>query len=134
LGAKPVSLRGQPFPELAVVLDDPVVHDGDTPGAVEVRMGVCIGGPAVGRPPRVGDAQPPLRGRLDERLFEARDLSDGLTDLDLRAVQRRDPRGVVPAVLEPAEGGKEHGNRFTASDVSDDSTHDGFDLLPYAAT
>ena len=39
------------------VVDDPVVHDGDAAGLVEVRVGVGIGGGTVGGPPGVADAR-----------------------------------------------------------------------------
>ena len=40
-------------PERREVLDDPVVDDGDPAGVVQVRVGVAVGGRAVGRPARV---------------------------------------------------------------------------------
>ena len=63
-----VGLRGehgavgdQPLLERDVVLDDPVDHDVDPVGGVEVRVGVLLGHAAVGRPARVADPGAGLR-------------------------------------------------------------------------
>ena len=65
-----VGLRDQLWPgatssvgQLGVVLDDPVVHQGQAAGAVEVGVGVGLGGVAVGGPAGVADAgASPRRG------------------------------------------------------------------------
>ena len=44
------------FPEFEIVFDDSVVNDHDLAGAVAVRVGVFLGGAAVGGPARVADA------------------------------------------------------------------------------
>ena len=50
-------------PQLGVVLDDPVVDEGDAAGAVDMGMGVLGGGAAVGGPAGVADGGGMARGR-----------------------------------------------------------------------
>ena len=42
-------------PQFGSVLDDAVVDDGDSPGGIEMRMGIRFGDSAVGGPPGVSD-------------------------------------------------------------------------------
>ena len=56
LAAKRVPFADQLGAQRGVVLDDPVVDDGDLRRAVQMRVRVLIGGPAVRRPARVADA------------------------------------------------------------------------------
>ena len=46
---------------MALVLDDPVVHDRDAPLGIGEGMRVALGGLAVGRPARVADPGGRLR-------------------------------------------------------------------------
>ena len=52
--AELAAVFGEPLTQLAEVLDDAVVHDGDAVGGM--RMRVALGRPAVRRPARVADA------------------------------------------------------------------------------
>ena len=54
--------------QLDEVLDDAVVHDGDAPRAVDVRVGVLLARLAVRRPARVPDAHTARERRLLERV------------------------------------------------------------------
>ena len=45
------------FLEAVVILDDAVVDDGDFAGLVQVRVGIFVGGRAVGGPAGVADAE-----------------------------------------------------------------------------
>ena len=100
LGDERVTTSLQIRPQLAVVLDDAVVNDGDAPAAVPVRMGVAVGRRPVRRPARMRDARRPDEvGRLaalDERGDTARAL-----DAVQGAVgpQHRDARGVISPIL-----------------------------------
>ena len=61
LGGQPVAARLEPVAQLAEVLDDPVVDDGDVAGAVLVGMGVEVVRAAVGGPAGVGEADRRVR-------------------------------------------------------------------------
>ena len=56
LGGEPMSLGHESVLDLGVVLDDPVVDEGELAGAVGVRVGIRVVRPAVRRPARVADA------------------------------------------------------------------------------
>ena len=55
LRLKDAAVRREPFFQLEIVLDDPVVHDDDPAGAVDMRMRILFGGAAVRGPARVTD-------------------------------------------------------------------------------
>ena len=67
LGGEGVAARLEAVAELAEVLDDPVVDHRDVAGAVDVRVGVEVVGPAVGRPPGVRQADPGGRRPILDR-------------------------------------------------------------------
>ena len=73
-------LAAQPGLQGAVVLDDPVVNDGDLARVVEVGVGVDRIRLAVGRPARVADAQHVTSPRLVENLLQGADAAVGLLD------------------------------------------------------
>ena len=64
LGLEHLSGRLQLVTEGGVVLDDAVMHDGDARRAV--RMGVGLGGGAMGRPSRVANSSRAEHGRAVE--------------------------------------------------------------------
>ena len=117
----PVSLEHAP--ERARVLDDAVMHDGDLPPLVELRVGVALVRRPVRCPARVRDAErPDDRARVDRRL-ESRDLARHFAGLDALPVHDGDAGGVVPAVLEPLQPLNEQWRDDLGADVADDSTH-----------
>ena len=124
LGGEGVAARLQPVPQLAEVLDDPVVDDGDLARAVLVGMGVQVvrapmGGPARVRQPDRGMRRPVGDGRL-----EVRELAGTLLDEQVaRVVDQSDARRVVAAVFEPFEPFDQDRARLTGTGVSDDATH-----------
>ena len=94
----------EPVAKLAEVLDDPVVDDRDLARAVLVRMSVEVVGPAVGRPPRVREADRRVRRTIRDRSAEIGQLAGLLLDEQVAAViDQRDARGVVAAVFEAAQ-------------------------------
>ena len=104
------------------VLDDPVVHDGDPPGRVGVRVGVDVARLAVGRPPGVADAGAEVGGGQVHRP-KGRDLPFRLDDRQPFVGLDGDARGVVAAVLEPLEAFDQDRYRAAFPDVSDDAAH-----------
>ena len=115
------ALRDQLLLERPVVLDDPVVNDGDVPRQVRVR--VLVGGAPVGGPPRVPHAARPRNRLLRDPLRQAGDLPLGLADGDSPAGLDRDPRRIVPAILEPPQAVHEDLNAGIRAGVADDAAH-----------
>ena len=114
------------------VLDDAVMDDRDLAGAVGVRMGVHVVGPAVRRPAGVGQA---YRGRWCAILKKSRsqvlELAGALLDEHLAAGRDQGDAGrVVAAVLKPGEALQQDGRRLARPNVADDSTHSS--LFPSA--
>ena len=124
LRGEDVAARLEPVAELAEVLDDPVVDDGDVAGAVLVGMGVEVVRPAVGRPAGVGQADRGVRRPIGDRGLEVGQLAGLLLDEQVAGVvDEGDPGRVVAAVLEPLEPLDEDGPRFARPGVADDPTH-----------
>jgi hypothetical protein len=114
-------------PQRHVVLDDPVVDDGDLAGHVRVRVGLARA--AVRRPSGVTDSGGPGQRVLLERGLEVDQLSQRAHDLDASAVAgragvERQAGGVVPAIFEPAQAVDQDGSALFRSDVADDTAHD----------
>jgi hypothetical protein len=128
-----VGLRAQRVPgplqvgaQLGEVLDDPVVHDRDPPLRAEVRVGVDVGRPAVGRPARVADAG--RRGGeriLADQLLQIGQLPGPLPYGErLRgSVDQGDPGRVVAAVLHPPQPLDHDLLSRTTADVAHDPAH-----------
>ena len=123
LGAEPVAVALEQLPEVGVILDDAVVDDGDRARAVAMRMGVLVGGFAVGRPAGVGHTQLALRGLARQDALERGDLPDAPAHLETAIVDQRDTGGVVAAVLEPLEPVHQEWHGLLLADISDDSAH-----------
>ena len=105
VGTQRVAALGQPVAELAEVLDDPVVDDRDSPRAVDVRVGIEVVGPAVGRPTGVGQADGRVGSAVRDRRLEVDELAGPLLDEHVAAlVDEGDPGRVVAAVLEAFAG------------------------------
>ena len=111
------------------VLDDAVVDDGDLAGGVAVRVGVAVGRAGRGWPSGCGpcrwcrssspaSASSSAASRLASR--PAR-LADGQS---AGAVEQRDARRVVAAVLHPAQRVDDDVAGRTLPDVADDSAHE----------
>jgi hypothetical protein len=93
--------------EAGEVLDDAVVDDGDPAVGGQMRVRVAIGRAAVRGPPGVPDRRAAggnaVVGPLGERLLQVGQLAGLLLGQDGAVVDDGHPRGVVPAVLEPAK-------------------------------
>ena len=110
-----------------VVLDDAVVDDRDLARGVTVRMGVAVRRPAVGGPAGVADsgaARQRCRVGGGQRLLQvgqpACATADGQAPV---AVEKRDARGVVAAVLHPPQRVDDDAAGVPRTDVADDSAH-----------
>lgn len=109
------------------VLDDAVVHHGELAVRVAVRVGVVVGGTAMGGPAGVAQPGPPgQQGRIRGGQFgfqvgqPAGTAPDGqLPD----PVDDGDSRGVIAAVLHATQGLDDDVASRALPDVADDSTH-----------
>ena len=123
LGGELVAAPHQVRPQVLVVLDDAVVHDGE-PVARDVRMGVALARHPVGRPAGVGDADLAVGGGMVERLIEHAHLADRTQPGEvLRAVEDCDAGRVVAAILEPPQSLHQDRHDVSLRDCSDDSAH-----------
>ena len=118
-----VPLRLQLLLQLEVVLDDAVVDDDDAAGAVAVRVGVLLGGPAVRGPAGVADAVQAVDGLDANRVLEVRQLAGRPAQRDPFRADERHAGGVVAAVFHSAQSVQQDGHDGLRTDVSDDSAH-----------
>ena len=121
-----MALGGQLAPELLVVLDDAVVHDRHSAGAVAMRVGVALHRSPVGRPPRVADTGGHVRGRgtggLPER-FEGVP-AQGVAPAPQGVVTNENhPCRVIAAVLEQSQRVQHHLQRISRAGDADDPAH-----------
>src|SRR3989440_7911084 len=114
---------GHGFAEVAIVLDDAVVHDGQPRQTIDVWMGVGVRRPAVGGPSRVSDAQRSTGRIARHRHLQRRDLSRLLADVQTAVAGGGDARAVVAPIFDAPESRKNDRHRIPVTDVADDSTH-----------
>ena len=110
-----------------VVLDDPVVDDRDLSRSVEMRVGVAVGRPTVGRPARVAEAGAARQGRGvgfgQSGLQIGQPSCPATNGQPAISIEQSDARRVVSAVLHPAQRVDNDVAGRTLPDVADDSTH-----------
>src|SRR5262249_44095236 len=123
-----VGLRGERAPlgdelgaQRAVVLDDAVVHHADARDLV--RVGVLVGGLAVGGPAGVADAELPRRRRGAQQALQGVELAAAADDLALTAVPDGDAGRVVAPVFQPAQPREQDGGAVAFADVTYNSAH-----------
>ena len=123
LGDEAVARGLKPLLQGQVVLDDAVVGDHDLPGRVLVRVGVLLGGPAVGGPSRVADAVLTGDGRGLEAASRAASLPAARRRSSTPSLHDRHPGRVVAPVLQPAQALDDDGHGVAPADVADDAAH-----------
>src|SRR5271155_728548 len=105
-----------------VILDDPVVHDGNA-AAGDVRVGVLHGRYAVSRPASVRNTYVTCDRGGVERLLENVHLADGALAGNLSVLEHGDAGRIVAPVLEASQTLHEDGNRVAFRNHTYDSTH-----------
>ena len=125
LGAEDVAVGDQLLLEHHVVLDDAVEHDREAVVAARERMRVGLRRTAVGGPARVADAGRGGRAVRARDLLEHAQIADRADDLELIAVDQRDARGVVAAVLETLEPADQERLADACAGVADDAADGG---------
>ena len=103
-GLELVSFALQLLLQRQVVLDDAVMHHDDVALAVAVRVGVLFGGPAVGCPARVPDAECAIDRVAADVLFQVAKLALCAADIELLVIaQDRKARGIISAIFQPPQ-------------------------------
>src|SRR5579862_1994351 len=86
-------------------------------------MRVLIGWPPVSRPSRVADACRAVQRISFQNVLEVGELADPLAAKDPAAVDDGNSRGIVAAILEPAQPVQQDGHDVTRPHIPDNSTH-----------
>jgi len=123
LRSKGMTLTDELIPQLLKILDDPVMNERQFPALIEVRVGIFVGHLPVGRPPGVSDAGGSVGWFALNQLRQARDAARALAQLHHTVFHRRDARGVVPAIFQPAQTVQQDRSRFCIADISDYPAH-----------
>ncbi len=115
----------QPRAQDRVVLDDAVVHDGDSLAAIQVRVRVGVGRAAMRCPTRMSDADGPgERFAVIQALGEPRELPLGFGARQRSGrVDHRDAGAVVAAILQATQRVQDDRNAIALADISDDPAH-----------
>ena len=121
VGLEDVALGGELGLELAIVLDDAVVHDRD----LAVMCGCALR--SVGRP-CVAQRVWPMPAWPGERLgeqpvFEVAELALGAAALEMAVLDGRDAGRVIAAIFEPAQRVDEIGRDRLLPDNANDAAH-----------
>ena len=125
LAAEAMPGGDQPLAQRRVVLDDAVMHHGDAPRAVEVRMRVGVGRPAVRRPARVPQSRAAAEHLDLEALGQTLELALGFTSGEhALGVDHRDARAVVAPILQAAQRVQNDRDRVAPPNVAYDAAHD----------
>ncbi len=106
-----------------VVLDDAVMNDGNGSVAAEMRVGVSVGGAAVGGPARVANAVTTGGRLIGQQRGQLGNSACPLAEVQFRASQRGHAGAVVAAVFQAFQALQQNWLRLTAADVTNDSTH-----------
>jgi hypothetical protein len=130
LAAELRAVLAERLAQLAEILDDAVVDDGDAFG--RVRMRVALGRLAVGGPAGVTDADRAGERLAREPLLEVLQLAFGAPTRERAALQRRDAGGIIAAIFEALERVDELTRDRLAPENSNDSAQSA--LYPLAAT
>ena len=106
------------------ILNHAVVNDGDAPALVQVRMGVFVGGRAVGGPAGVADAEAPGQRAALQKLRQALfNLALFLLNVQGSAVDHGHSGAVVTTVFEPAQALQQDWPRLALADIPYNATH-----------
>src|SRR5258708_14097116 len=108
--------------ECLVILDDPVVHDGDA-AARDLRVGVVRGRNAMGGPSGVRNADVAADRSRVERVLENLHLADRPQTRDPTALDHGDAGRIVAAVFQATQSLHEDGNRVALRNDTHHSTH-----------
>ena len=123
LGLEGVALGQEPLLDREVIFQNAVVDHHEGAAAVGVRVGVLLGGAAVGGPARVPEPHAPLHRLLPQDRLELLDAPGAPPDLQPLRPQHGHAGGVIAAVLEPLEPVQDDADGAPLPDVADDPAH-----------
>src|SRR5262249_1316010 len=108
-----------------VILDHAVVDNRNLflAGPGDMRVGVAVGGPAMGGPAGVADANAPGGGVFGEKGAQVADAAGLLAEVEPVARQGRQPGTVITPILQSAQAIHQDRLRLPRADVPDDSAH-----------
>ena len=127
LARENMALPDQLLAQLAEILDDAIVDDGHLVG--RVRMRVVLGRPPVSRPARVAETDMALERMGGELFLEIAQLSAGAHAREPAALERRNPGGIVAAILKTAQRFQDVARHRLATQNSDDAAHNALQSL-----
>ncbi len=107
--------------ELAIVLDDAVVHDRDL--RRHVRMSVALGRPAVRGPARMTDSRVPRQRLRQQAAFEVSELAFGAAAIEMAVLDGGDAGAIIAAILEASQRIHEIGRDGLRAQNANDATH-----------
>src|SRR5258706_13158211 len=105
-----------------IILNDPVVNDGQLFGGRIMRMCIFVVGLAVGGPPGVAHPNVAVEVLTLDELLELNDLSFLFINVE-SPVHQGNASAVVPAVLQTLETLDDHLFRLTVTHIANNSTH-----------
>ena len=114
-------LFGELLMQLLKVRNYTVMHHGDFPGAVAVRVGVCPGRSSMGRPSRMPDTDFPFEAAR-QFLFQSSHPDRILMHLQF-TTGHRNTAGVIAAVFQPGQAVQQDGLCLPFPDVTNDAAH-----------
>ena len=131
LALKMISSPGQLFPQLQIVFDNAVMHDGKFPVIGQMRMRVLLCRSAVCRPSGMSYACG-ARNRFPLPGFfaQARDPPRHLADSDPVLIHHSYPGGIISAVFQLFQSFQQNRGCLLSSGKSYDSTHNHTPLSP----
>jgi hypothetical protein len=131
LAGKFAAAFGQLLTQIAIILDDAVMHDGNQIGCV--RMGIILGRPPVRCPARMTDADRATERFTIETIFERTELSFRTPAAEHAFLKRGDTGRVVAAIFEALKRVDQLARNRSVSENSDDAAHPpGWPLCPLA--
>ena len=127
LARENMTLGHELLAQLAKILDDAIVDDGDLLG--RVRMRVVLGRAAMRRPARVADANMALERMGGELFLEIAQLAAGAHARELAALERRNPGGIIAAIFKTAQRFQDVARHRLATQNSNDAAHKALQSL-----
>ena len=119
--AVPVALQRRP--QRVRVLDDPVVHQGEAPTAILVRVRIPLRRCSVRRPARVRDTTRPVHRQACYQVLQRCHAAGEFARDDAAPCLDREPGRIVAAVLQATEPPKQDRDRLPLPRVTDDAAH-----------
>ncbi len=110
--------------ERKIVLDDAVVHDDDSSGAVAMRVSVFFRGAAVRGPARVADAVGAIERLEADDFFQIAQLAFSAANLQAIAIAAYcDSGGIISAIFQPTKSLDDDRYDPLLANVSHDAAH-----------